>query len=149
MTTCLCAALVSYLAEERRELEYNNSVNTSAQARHYLDTHPDFLDAYHHNTVLSNKKKEFEVNTGTSSFRHRGHDSVLENSVKGKGSSYLYNEGDYLVSNQGPNRNPSDAGEQEEMLASDFQGDHVSCCCISNSPVEQAHEVPHYQACFQ
>ncbi|PNF15662.1 hypothetical protein B7P43_G15594 [Cryptotermes secundus] len=83
-----------YSSEERRELEYNSSVNTSAQAHHYLDTHPDFLDAYRRNTVISNKKKEFEGDTtGASSFRHRGDDSVLGNNVKGKGSNYFYNEG--------------------------------------------------------
>jgi hypothetical protein len=121
-----------YIVEERRLLEYNNSVNTSAQARHYLDTHPDFLDSYRRNTVIPNKKKEFEGDTaGVSSFRHRGDDSVLENSDKEKGPSYLYNEGDYLVSNQGQNRISNDAGEQEEMLASDFQGDHISRCCLS------------------
>lgn len=129
MTVCLCTAQIFYIAEEHRELEYNNSVNTSAQAHHYLDTHPDFLDAYRRNTVISNEKKEFEGDTaGASSFRHRD-DSVLGNNVKGKGSNYLYNEGDYLVANQGQNRISNDAGEQEEMLASDFQGDHVSHCC--------------------
>jgi hypothetical protein len=134
LTICLHTARVFYIAEERRDLEYNNSVNTSAQAHHYLDTHPDFLDAYRRNTAIPNKKKEFEGDTaGVSSFRHRGDDSVLENNGKGKGSSYLYNEGDYLVSNQGQNRISSDAGEQEEMLASDLQGEHISHC-LCNRP---------------
>lgn len=82
--------------------------------------------------MISNEKKELEGDTaGASSFRHRGDDSVLGNSVKEKGSSYLYNEGDYLVANQGQNRISNDAGEQEEMLASDFEGDHVSHCSLS------------------
>lgn len=132
MTICLCTAQIFHIAEERRELEYNNSVNTSAQAHHYLDTHPDFLDAYRRNTVISSEKKEFEGDTaGASSFHHRGDNSVLGNNVKGKGSSYLYNEGDYLIANQGQNRISNDAGEQEEMLAADFQGDRVSHCCLS------------------
>ncbi|XP_021931466.1 uncharacterized protein LOC110835503 isoform X3 [Zootermopsis nevadensis] len=116
-----------YSSEERRQLEYNNSINTSAQAHHYLDTHPDFLDAYGHRTeynkVMSNENKEFEGGaTRVSSFRHREDDSVLRNSASGKGPGYFYNEGDYFVANRGRNRISNDAGEQEEMLAPDFQG---------------------------
>jgi len=108
-------------------LEYNNSVNTSAQAHLYLHTHPDFLDAYGHNTiyskVMSNERTESEGDaTGASSFRHRGDDTVLVNSVKGKSPSYPYSEGDYVVASQAQNRISNDAGEQEEMLTANLQG---------------------------
>ncbi|XP_069677500.1 uncharacterized protein [Periplaneta americana] len=39
-----------YSSEDRRDLEYNNSVNTSAQARHYKESHPDFMEMYSHNS---------------------------------------------------------------------------------------------------
>lgn len=35
-----------YESERRKQMEYNNSVNTSAMAQEYLATHPDVLDAY-------------------------------------------------------------------------------------------------------
>jgi len=127
MISCLCTLQVFVFAEEHRELEYNSSVNTSAQAHLYLHTHPDFLDAYGHNTiyskVMSNERTEFEEDaTGASSFRHRGDDTVLVNSVKGKSPSYPYSEGDYVVANQAQNRISNDAGEQEEMLTANLQG---------------------------
>lgn len=75
--------------------------------------------------MMLDENKEFEGDaTRASSFRHRD-DSVLRNSVNGKGPSYFYNDGDYFVANQGRNRISNDAGEQEEMVAPDFQGDHV------------------------
>jgi hypothetical protein len=125
MISCLCTFQVFVFAEEHRELEYNNSVNTSAQAHLYLHTHPDFPDAYGHNTiysrVMSNERTEFEGDaTGASSFRHRGDDTVLVNSVKGKSPSYPYSEGDYA--SQAQNRISNDAGEQEEMLTANLQG---------------------------
>jgi hypothetical protein len=128
---CLC------IAEERRQLEYNNSVNTSAQAHHYLDTHPDFLDAYGHRNeyskVMSSENKVFKGDaTRASSFRHKGDDSVLRNSVSGKGPSYFYSDDDYFVANQGRHRISNDAGEQEEILAPEFQGDHVLHCHLTN-----------------
>lgn len=136
-----------YSSEEHRELEYNNSVNTSAQAHHYLHTHPDFLDAYGHKTlyneVMSNERKEFQGDaTGASSFRHRGDDTVLVNSVKGKGPNYPYSEGDYVVASQAQNR-ISDAGEQEEMLTSNLQGNSQYLNLRkhgSTHPVEQTWE---------
>jgi len=122
-----CTLQVFVFAEEHRELEYNSSVNTSAQAHLYLHTHPDFLDAYGRNTiyskVMSNERTEFEEDaTGASSFRHRGDDTVLVNSVKGKIPSYPYSEGDYVVASQAQNRISNDAGEQEEMLTANLQG---------------------------
>jgi hypothetical protein len=75
---------------------------------------------------MSNENKDFEGDAArTSSFRHRGDDSVLRNNVNGKNPSYFYNEGDYFIANQGRNRISNDGGEQEEMLAPDFQGDFV------------------------
>jgi hypothetical protein len=127
MISGLCTPHVFIFAEEHKELEYNNSVNTSAQAHLYLHTHPDFLDAYGHNTVynkvMSNERTEFEGDTtGASSFRHRGDDTVLVNSVKGKSPSYPYSEGDYVVASQAQNRISNDAGEQQEMLTANLQG---------------------------
>jgi hypothetical protein len=128
--SCHFTPQVFVFAEEHRELEYNNSFNTSAQALHYLHAHPDFLDAYGHNTVshkvISDERKELQGDrTGASSFRHREDDTVLVNSVKGKSPSYLYSEGDYMVGSQAQNRISSDAGEQEEMLTANLQGDLV------------------------
>lgn len=76
--------------------------------------------------MMSNENKEFEGGaTRVSSFRHREDDSVLRNSASGKGPGYFYNEGDYFVANRGRNRISNDAGEQEEMLAPDFQGKNL------------------------
>lgn len=91
---------------------------------------------------MSDEQKQAEGDaTGMSSFRHRGDDSVLGNSVKGKGPSYFYNEGDYLVADQGRNRISNDADKQEELLVPDFQGDHVShCYCLFSRSLEQTRQ---------
>jgi hypothetical protein len=139
MISCLCTPQAFVFAEEHRELEYNNSVNTSAEAHQYLHTHPDFLEAYGHNTVynkvMSNERKEFQGDAmGASRFRHRGDDTVLLNSVKGKSPNYPYSEGDYVIASQAQNRISNDAGEQEEMLTANLQGDFSSHCSLSNKP---------------
>jgi hypothetical protein len=72
---------------------------------------------------MSNERAEFEGDeTGASSFRHRGVDTVLVNSVKGKSFSYPYNEVGYVAASKAQNRVSNDAGEQEEMVTANLQG---------------------------
>ncbi|PSN30859.1 hypothetical protein C0J52_21219 [Blattella germanica] len=147
--------IIIYSSESRKKVEYHNVDNTSAQAHHYLDSHPDFMDTYdisRENKILQNDKKGYEDDSvGSSNFRHRGSDSIIGNNGQGKGSSYYYNDGgDYMVANRGRNRVSNDCGEQEEMLNSEFQGNSEFPNIRKhgvNHPVEQTwrHQQPQQQ----
>ncbi|GLG92305.1 Uncharacterized protein GBIM_00031 [Gryllus bimaculatus] len=119
-----------YSSEQRKVIEYKNSVNTTEELQKYVSQHPDFSQEWATYVAEKSVPKqppvdfagengvELSRNSG-SNFRHK-EGSILPD--QRKGSDYYYSNRDFNVPNRGRNREPGGRsfsdGEGEEMLPS-------------------------------